>query len=816
MSFGLRLALTAVIGVAVGVLMDTGWHVGASVAVGLASLSIATGNSDRRTMWLWSALAALAVTHGAYAREEALTLPPDWIFDYESPVFIAGRLSRDATVGDSGVRLEMGAVQVAINGRIASCPDLDVLVNVGGNMAAASMDQWTAGRRVRMPVRLRTPAVVRNPGSPSVRWQELTRSFDVIGTVKSGALIEVEAGPFWEEAAASARRYVRGVARQWLAPLHQQSAAVVTAILIGDRAGLDDDVTRRLQAAGTFHVIAISGGNVAILTTMSLLLMRLFVRRERVAVSITLVVVLAYGLVVGRDASVARALVAATLYLGLRLVGLVPRALNVLALTALVCVIADPLVVLDVGAWLSFGATMGLITVLPRLAGSDKPPPTARSATMFTLRMVRGLFLATVAAELMILPVSASVFMRVGIAGLALNFVAIPAMTVAQIAGLLLCVIAPWWTGGAAFAAVCAHWATTTLTGSASVVAFAPWLSWRVPPPPLGVVVGYYAAIAVAMVWSGRRMITRGAVCVAAGGALAMTIAPWPLLHRPPRGWLRVTVVDVGQGESVAVQLPNRRVLLIDAGGSAGTFDVGGRIVTPALWASGVRRLNWLAITHGDVDHVGGAMRVAEDLRPAEIWEGVPVPEHEVVDALRRASHDIVWRRLFAGHQIESAGASIEVLHPPLPSWERRRVRNDDSLVIRLRFGLVEVLLTGDAGPEFESSFSRDPASPPIRVLKVGHHGSRTSTNDRFLDAYAPTAAVVSAGQSNLFGHPAPAVIGRLAARGIDVFRTDRDGAIVIETDGRVAHVRSATGRELTVTVSRSSPAATRPPSPPS
>ncbi|HUR20773.1 MAG TPA: MBL fold metallo-hydrolase, partial [Vicinamibacterales bacterium] len=164
-------------------------------------------------------------------------------------------------------------------------------------------------------------------------------------------------------------------------------------------------------------------------------------------------------------------------------------------------------------------------------------------------------------------------------------------------------------------------------------------------------------------------------------------------------------------------------------------------------------------------------------------------------------------------HQIEAAGAVIDVLHPPLPGWERRRVRNDDSLVLRVRFGSCEILLTGDAGAEFESPFTRDPTAPPIRVLKVGHHGSKSSSSEQFLDAYAPTAAVVSAGQGNLFGHPAPVVIDRLTQRGIDVFRTDRDGAIVIETDGRVARVQAASGRVLTVTVSRPLPAAMPPPS---
>ena len=823
MSFGLRLSLIGVGGVAVGVLSFAAWPAAVSMAIAAGTFAVACGGIRPRlsSFSLWTMMCALAFAYGAHARDAALTPPPEWIFDSENAVQLEGWVKRDASMGTAGVRLEVSDVSVRLDGRVVLLPRLEVLVTVAGNLATASVEQWTAGRWVRMPARLRLPAVIRNPGSPSVRWQELTRPFDLLGTVKSGSLVEVKPATFRDEMAASVRRYVRRVSRQWLAPLDDQSAAVVTAILIGDRAGLDDEVMRRLQAAGTFHVIAISGGNVAILTTLCLVVLRLLLRREQPAVLGTLVIVLAYGLVVGRDASVARALLAATFYLGLRLAGLVPRALNVLALTALVCVAVDPLMVVDVGAWLSFGATLGLIAVLPRLAGSQHPASEdrRRRATMFALRAARGLLLATVAAEMMTLPVTAAIFMRAGIAGLPLNFVAIPAMTVAQVSGLSLCAVAPWWPGGAAFFATMAHWATTALTGSAALVDAAPWLSWRVAPPPIEVVLMYYAVLAVALMWSGRRMILRSAVGVAAVCATAIAIGPWTVWQRPPRGWLRVTVVDVGQGEAIAVQLPSRHVLLVDAGGSSGGFDVGGRVVTPALWASGIRRLDWLAVTHGDVDHVGGAVRVARDLQPAEIWEGVPVPQHPLVDELRAASRDIAWRRLFLGHQIEAAGAFIDVLHPPLPDWERRRVRNDDSMVLRVRFGLVEVLLTGDAGSEFESTFTRDPDSPPIRVLKVGHHGSKTSTSDQFLEAYSPTAAVVSAGQGNLFGHPAPAVIGRLVQRDIDVFRTDRDGAIVIETDGRVARVQTATGRVLTVAAQRSgrptSPAATPPPSPP-
>lgn len=799
-SFGIRLCCLVVASVTAGVLVNAGWHISATVATAAWFFSVAACSAYPRVCrgLAWCVVGALGFAHGASAVDRP---PPLWIFTADEQVSIEGRLVRDASVGEAGVRLELRDVQVTSGPRQAALGGHDVLAIIGGVMAAESVTTWTAGRWVRMPARLRPPQVVRNPGSPGVEWQQLTRPFDVLAAVKSAALVEAMRATAWQEAAAWIRRHVRRVCRQWITPIDAQSGAVVTAILIGDRAGLDEALTRRLQVAGTFHVIAISGGNVAILTALCLFGGRAVVRRERPLLLLTLAIVLAYGLVVGREASVARAVVAAGLYLALRFAGIVPRPLNVLAVTGVLCVLHDPLMPLDVGAWLSFGATFGLIAILPGF--THRQPLVRGSWPAAALRGAVVLMLATAAAELMTLPVTASVFMRVGVAGFPLNLVAIPAMTMAQVAGVGLCVIGFWWPEAATVFAAASHHAVAVLTTSAALVEVAPWLTWRVAPPPIPVVAGYYTALLAAVFWGGRRAVTRTAIVIVVVLAAGIATAPWTSWNAPPKGWLRVTIFDVGQGEAVAVQLPNGHNLLVDAGGSTSGFDVGGRVVTPALWASGVRRLDWVAMTHGDLDHVGGVMRVAEDLAPAEFWEGVPVPGLPLIDELRTLALSAVWRRTFAGHQVESAGASVEVLHPKIPEWERRRVRNDDSMVLRIRFGLVEVLLTGDAGAEFESAFVRDPASPPIRLLKVGHHGSRSSSSEAFLDAYVPTAAIVSAGQGNLFGHPSPVVLHRLHQRNIDVFRTDREGAIVIETDGRVASVRSAAGRRLRVTASR-------------
>jgi competence protein ComEC len=257
-----------------------------------------------------------------------------------------------------------------------------------------------------------------------------------------------------------------------------------------------------------------------------------------------------------------------------------------------------------------------------------------------------------------------------------------------------------------------------------------------------------------------------------------------------------VTILDVGQGDAIAVQLPDGHTLLIDAGGVAGAGDFGGRVVTPALWGLGVRKLDWMAITHPDLDHIGGAVAVERDFRPFEIWQAVPVPPNPELLLLRQdsQSHRVAWRQVLAGHRVDIGSVVLEAVHPPAPDWERRRVRNDDSLVLRLRFGRVEFLLTGDAGAEFEDGFLAG-RELPVRILKVGHHGSKTASSARFLEAFRPQLAIVSAGRGNLFGHPAPEVLQRLKDVGATVFRTDRDGAIVIETDGAIVTVTTMAGQ---------------------
>jgi competence protein ComEC len=287
---------------------------------------------------------------------------------------------------------------------------------------------------------------------------------------------------------------------------------------------------------------------------------------------------------------------------------------------------------------------------------------------------------------------------------------------------------------------------------------------------------------------------------VASGLAIAAG-QPTPATPQSASG-LRLTMMDVGQGESLLIESGGWRGL-IDAGGRpfGDGADVGRRVVVPALWARGVTSLDALLITHPDPDHVGGAGAVVDSLPVRELWWGVRVPGHEPSEELlsRVAAGRMGVSERWAGERLRPGNARVRVLHPPPPDWERRRVRNDDSVVLEIVQGDVAMLLLGDVSAEVERAIVPHLAPARIRILKAGHHGSRTSTSQALVEAWRPDIALISCGRGNSFGHPAPAVLARLRASGASVFRTDMDGQITVRSDGRQAWVETFRGRRAWV-----------------
>jgi competence protein ComEC len=340
------------------------------------------------------------------------------------------------------------------------------------------------------------------------------------------------------------------------------------------------------------------------------------------------------------------------------------------------------------------------------------------------------------------------------------------------------------------------------LTESTRLLDVAPWLTWRAPAPQAAVLTGYYVALCATVGCLFTAARRRGVGCGAVAAALYLWIvaAPDARVRAHGDGRLHVSMLDVGQGDAMLVTFPNGRTLLVDAGGlPRGTFDIGSRVVGPALRARRLLALDHLAVTHADGDHVGGARSVLRDFAPGEVWWGVAVANHEPTQALRDEAdrQRSAWRTLQRGDRVAIGGVDLVLHHPPPPDWERQRVRNNDSLVMELRFGRVSVLLTGDIDREVEQELAPALEAGRLVVLKVPHHGSASSSSHALLQALRPAIALIGVGRGNAYGHPAPWVLGRLHDVGAEVFRTDLDGQIDVVTDGERIWARTFTGRHF-------------------
>jgi competence protein ComEC len=781
------------------------------------------------------AFEALARAERAHAALEHRVVPED----DEAFAIVEGVLRADAAPSAAGASLSVDVDRIGgqegQEGRERQEIRGGVLATVIGSLAAERVDDWRAGRRVRLPVQLRRPSRYLDPGVPDHERALARRGTTLVGTVKSGALVEVIArGSPFDEAMGSVRAYARRTIAAAVGRWSVRSAGIVAAIVIGDRAGLDADVQRALQEAGTFHVIAISGGNIAILAGLLLGGFRWAGLLGRAAMWSAIAALVAYASLVGGGASVDRATLVAVVYFAGRAIDQRGRPLNTLAFVAACLVATEPLSAADPAFVLTFGATLAILLVVPvvmaaldarfgdRAAITRSSTAAARARSVVVAHVTRpaaAMFAASLAVEAMLFPVSALVFSRVTFAGLALNFLAIPLMGVAQIAGMAIVPIACVSARLAQAPGCIAHLGAAGLVRSAELVHAAPLLTYRVAAPNWPCVVMYYFALAMTWtLWRRRqqiagsaetqvaRRVRRGAAVVAGCAAAWMLGEPWTAFAARGDGRLHVTFIDVGQGDAAFVRFPRGGTLLVDAGGlsPSSAFDIGDRVVAPVLRDAGVRRLDVVALTHGDPDHIGGAASLIREFRPRDVWEGIPVPRFEPLRALRDEARQLglEWSTVRAGDRRVMDDVEVVVWHPPAADWERQKVRNDDSIVIELGWRDVSVLLTGDIGKAVEARLTAAIPRSPLRILKVPHHGSLTSSTPEFIRTAAPRVVVVSAGRANHFGHPAPDVLARYREAGAEIFRTDRDGAVTVDSDGHSLDIHTFTGKRHRLFVS--------------
>ncbi len=380
-----------------------------------------------------------------------------------------------------------------------------------------------------------------------------------------------------------------------------------------------------------------------------------------------------------------------------------------------------------------------------------------------------------------------SYFHRLSVTGLSANVIVVPLLMLIVPLGFVT--VLTGWHPVAVLTKVLLEWAEAAATWH---VHFEP--HWRIADLPLWIAILFAVSLVVLSVVMRRGKRPGVAVALACSFGLFVLICwqPWKPEIRP--GFLELTAIDVSQGDSLLLVFPDGETMLVDAGGFPGMermahkphLDVGEDVVSPYLWSRRIHRLNYVALTHGHSDHMGGLAAILDNFRPQALWTGAePVTsEWKTIEQHAAADHVPIMPLNRAAHRINIGGAQIRVLAPSVDYVAGPAPHNNDSLVLEVTFGHKIFLLTGDAERPVEDDMLASGELRSVTLLKVGHHGSRTSSSEEFLDQVNPRFALISDGYMNQFHHPHPDVLQRLTQHHTAIFRTDQRGLITFRTDG--------------------------------
>jgi len=548
---------------------------------------------------------------------------------------------------------------------------------------------------------------------------------------------------------------------------------LLTGIVLGEDSGIDRELRDAFQASGLQHLLAVSGQNVAIVAVGVVMAARIVGLGRLVGEALAILVVLAYALAVGWQPSVVRAAVAGTLASLAWIVARPRDRWHALAVGALVLLAWMPRSALEPGFQLSFAAVAAIFLVLPRMSGVPDAYPVPRGFW--------DVLVVAVACGLVTAPIVWLHFGRVALWTVPANIAAEPAMPPLISLSLAAAAVEPVLPGAATSLAWLAGWCAWWLAFVARVVSS--WPSAQVSSP-VAIVIAALLVWAVVLVRRLPRYRRRGAV--AALVSLALTVSTVACALRPSPSWtaptgLRVTFLDVGQGDSALVEAPGAAVLVDEGPPEA---DVAGQ-----LRRLGVRSLTAIVLTHPQRDHIGGAPRVVDRLDVGAVAEpGIqaPSPDREaVLAAARRLGVPVVV--VHSGEVFELGKLVLRILWPDDPGLPSEDP-NQHAVVALASYGTTDVLLTADA----ESDVTSRLHLPPVEVVKVAHHGSEDPGLPDLLRVLRPRVAVISVGAHNDYDHPRPETLAALAAQpGLRTLRTDVNGRIVVESDGRTLTVRS-------------------------
>ena len=670
------------------------------------------------------------------------------------------------------------------------------------------------GDHVAFMARVREPYGTLNPGGFHYGQYLKRQGIHAVATVQGPQAIRVQGTQ-----ERTTRELILGVVDRWRQTIHHAAVSSLTnpalglflGMVLGEQSYIESDIRDAFMASGTVHILSISGSHLGLLSLLifagarwSLRLLpasrleRLSLRitATRFAILITLPAVSFYTLLAGAEMATVRSwIMIVVCCVGIWL-GRERNLVTALAVAALLMVLPHPEAIHDISFQLSYLSVAAIaLVVLARkeqesnLSGLDAAFPPAQPTWLVDFWHKAALaWLITLAVSLTTLPLVAHDFHQIPWLGLFTNMVIVPLVGIFMIPlGLLSGVITLVGGGETLPMASVNQWVFDWLAQVVMSLSHVPGAAWYVASPSFSSMMVFWGMLAgVVTLWH-RSLIRWGC------GTILLAILLW-WGWSPRTGWepgtVRVTFLDVGQGDATVLELPDGQTVLIDGGPSYRRLDMGRAVIGPYLWNQGIRRLDHVVATHPQWDHVGGLPWVLHTFEVGQYWDnGVSRPERffsQLHSAVKSAG--LQERTPTIGIEIVSPGpCSLTVLSPARSQGSEGyrsgtvssgKDLNNRSLVTRLECGAHSFLLTADAEQQSLDGLLHVPNGLSARVVKVPHHGARSSLHREWVSRLQAEAMVVSVGARNRYGHPAPEVLNAYEQRGLPLYRTDRDGAV--------------------------------------
>jgi len=556
--------------------------------------------------------------------------------------------------------------------------------------------------------------------------------------------------------------------------------AILEALLLGERGRIPDSISRTFQNSGLYHLFAISGAHIAIISFLFFSMFKIIKIPTRISYILLIVFLIIYALLVEGRPSVIRATIMTLAFLFGKLIWKDVNLINTISMSAFFLLIINPFNLFALGFQLTFAATFSIILFLPKII---------KYLPRFPLK-ISELFAISLTAQLGVLPFIARAFNRVAFSSLILNFAALPLIGVIMACGYIFLPLSFISTSLARIIVKVIICLIDLLITTSHLFDSLTFISYRIPTPKLLTIIGYFLFLFLLLLPSRiKKQKLIFSLCFIAAFVIIIT---YPFKSNSKT--LKFTFIDVGQGDSILIEFPGRKKMLIDGGGfPVGTFDVGERVVSPFLWRKGIKKIHYLILTHSHPDHLNGLKAVARNFKIGEYWETFsPLQDKTYTSFKKSLSPLVTLRRMFRNQILTENNVRIEVLHPQEAKSDVLFANNDQSLVLRFIYGKTTFLLTGDIEIKSENEILQTEQEISSQVMKSPHHGSNSSSSMAFLKKVSPAIVVISVGEGNWYRFPSSEVLKRYDEIGSKVFRTDIHGAVEISSDGNHISIRTA------------------------